>query len=105
MNTRPVAGVLIADTKFEWGRRDGEWILVDEALTPDSSRFWDAATYRPGEPQVPFDKQLVRNWLEQTDWDKNSPPPLLPPEVVDKTREKYLEIYERVTGARIVKTG
>lgn len=91
-------GVLIADTKFEWGVIDGEILLVDEALTPDSSRFWDAEAYVGGRPQDPFDKQFVRNWLETSAWDKNSPPPTLPDEVVARTREKYLEIYQRLTG-------
>jgi phosphoribosylaminoimidazole-succinocarboxamide synthase len=91
-------GILIADTKFEWGRLDDKIILIDEVLTPDSSRFWPAATYRPGGGQPSYDKQFVRNWLESTAWDKNSPPPPLPPEVVARTREKYLEAWERLTG-------
>ena len=92
-------GIIIADTKFEWGRlSNGNLILVDEVLTPDSSRFWPVAEYRTGVSPPSFDKQFVRNWLETTNWDKNSPPPELPPEVVAKTREKYLEAYERLTG-------
>jgi phosphoribosylaminoimidazole-succinocarboxamide synthase len=91
-------GVIIADTKFEWGLCDGRWLLIDEALTPDSSRFWPADHYAAGRDQPSFDKQFVRAWLEQTDWDKNSPPPALPPDVVAKTREKYVEAYERLTG-------
>jgi phosphoribosylaminoimidazole-succinocarboxamide synthase len=92
-------GLLIADTKFEWGEvPGGALILVDEVLTPDSSRFWPADGYRPGVSPLSFDKQFVRDWLEATGWDKNSPPPALPAEVVARTREKYLEAYERLTG-------
>jgi phosphoribosylaminoimidazole-succinocarboxamide synthase len=90
-------GVIIADTKFEWGLHDGEWLLIDEALTSDSSRFWPADRYQPGHDQVSFDKQFVRAWLEQSGWDKNSPPPPLPAEIVAKTREKYIEAYTRLT--------
>jgi len=91
-------GILIADTKFEWGQVDGRLILIDEVLTPDSSRFWPAAEYSPGHGQPSFDKQFVRDWLNQTDWDKNSPPPALPDDVVTKTRQKYVDAYERLTG-------
>jgi phosphoribosylaminoimidazole-succinocarboxamide synthase len=91
-------GIILADTKFEWGRFDGELILIDEVLTPDSSRFWPADQYKPGAGQPSFDKQFVRDWLETTGWDKNSPPPALPQEVVDKTRAKYIEAFERITG-------
>ncbi len=92
-------GIIIADTKFEWGRTpDGELLLIDEVLTPDSSRFWPVDSYRPGSNPPSFDKQFVRDWLETTDWDKNSAPPILPVEVVERTREKYLEAYERLTG-------
>jgi len=91
-------GIIIADTKFEWGMVDGELILIDEVLTPDSSRFWPADRYQPGAGQPSFDKQFVRDWLETTGWDKNSPPPQLPDEVVSRTREKYIEAYERLTG-------
>jgi phosphoribosylaminoimidazole-succinocarboxamide synthase len=91
-------GIIIADTKFEWGEVDGQLILIDEVLTPDSSRFWPADQYNPGQGQPSFDKQFVRDWLEASTWDKNSPPPALPPEVVAKTREKYIEAYERLTG-------
>src|SRR5262245_9978056 len=95
-------GVLIADTKFEWGRvPSGELILIDEVLTPDSSRFWPADGYEPGRAQPSFDKQFVRDWLETTAWDKNSPPPELPADVVERTRQKYLEAYERLTGSRL----
>jgi phosphoribosylaminoimidazole-succinocarboxamide synthase len=92
-------GIIIADTKFEWGRLGEKLILIDEVLTPDSSRFWPADSYRPGGPQPSFDKQFVRDWLEATGWDKNSPPPELPPDVVAKTRDKYIEAYERLTGS------
>jgi len=91
-------GIIIADTKFEWGRVDGQLILIDEVLTPDSSRFWPASQYRPGRGQPSFDKQFVRDWLSETDWDKNSPPPALPDNIVAKTRQKYIDAYERLTG-------
>jgi len=91
-------GIIIADTKFEWGQVDGKLILIDEVLTPDSSRFWPADQYEPGRSQPSFDKQFVRDWLLQTDWDRNSPPPALPDDVVVKTRQKYVEAYERLTG-------
>jgi phosphoribosylaminoimidazole-succinocarboxamide synthase len=91
-------GIIIADTKFEWGRLpDGELILIDEVLTPDSSRFWPGDEYAPGRGQSSYDKQYVRDWLETSGWDKNSPPPELPAEVVAKTREKYLEALTRIT--------
>ena len=92
-------GVIIADTKFEWGKLpDGEIILIDEVLTPDSSRFWPADQYQAGRSQPSYDKQFVRDWLETTTWDKNSPPPQLPADVVAKTRAKYLEALEKITG-------
>jgi phosphoribosylaminoimidazole-succinocarboxamide synthase len=92
-------GVLIADTKLEWGTLpDGRLILIDEVLTPDSSRFWPRDAYQPGSTPPSFDKQFVRDWLETTGWDKNSPPPALPAEVVARTREKYREAYQRLTG-------
>jgi phosphoribosylaminoimidazole-succinocarboxamide synthase len=92
-------GILLADTKFEWGHAaDGELILIDEVLTPDSSRFWPADAYTPGGSPPSYDKQFVRDWLETTGWDKNSPPPPLPEEVVERTRQKYLEAFERLTG-------
>jgi len=94
-------GIIIADTKFEFGEADGEIRLVDEVLTPDSSRFWPVDSYRPGCSPPSFDKQFVRDWLESTTWDKNSPPPPLPPDVVDKTRAKYLEAYERLTAKKL----
>jgi len=91
-------GVIIADTKFEWGEVDGEVILVDEVLTPDSSRFWPADTYEPGHDQPSFDKQFVRNYLDTLDWDKTPPGPELPDDIVAKTRARYIEAYERLTG-------
>ncbi|MBD3674871.1 MAG: phosphoribosylaminoimidazolesuccinocarboxamide synthase [Planctomycetaceae bacterium] len=91
-------GVILADTKFEFGRVDGELILIDEVLTPDSSRYWPADQYAPGGSQPSFDKQFVRDWLETTGWDKNSPPPTLPDEIVMKTRDKYIEAYRLLVG-------
>jgi phosphoribosylaminoimidazole-succinocarboxamide synthase len=95
-------GIIIADTKFEWGQLPtGELILIDEVLTPDSSRFWPKDQYKSGTNPPSFDKQFVRDWLETTGWDKNSPPPPVPSDVVAKTREKYLEAYERLTGKKL----
>lgn len=91
-------GVIIADTKFEWGKIGDELILIDEVLTPDSSRFWPADSYQAGKNPPSYDKQFVRDWLETTSWDKNSQPPELPADIVAKTREKYIEAYEQVTG-------
>jgi phosphoribosylaminoimidazole-succinocarboxamide synthase len=93
-------GIIIADTKFEWGRVGDELILIDEVLTPDSSRFWPADQYEPGRSQPSFDKQFVRDWLSGTDWDKNSPPPALPDDIVARTRQKYVEAFERLTGKK-----
>lgn len=93
-------GIIIADTKFEFGRSGDEILLIDEVLTPDSSRFWPEDQYAPGRSPPSFDKQFVRDWLESTGWDKESPPPALPEEVVSKTREKYIEAYERLSGQR-----
>ncbi|MHB8897720.1 MAG: phosphoribosylaminoimidazolesuccinocarboxamide synthase [Thermoguttaceae bacterium] len=94
-------GIIIADTKFEFGRDDqGRIILIDEVLTPDSSRFWPADQYLPGRSQPSYDKQFVRDWLLSTDWDRNSPPPALPDDVIARTREKYVEAYERLTGQK-----
>jgi phosphoribosylaminoimidazole-succinocarboxamide synthase len=115
-------GIILADTKFEfgiptsYGEVSDSWtyefhddepppspgeslILIDEVMTPDSSRFWDAATYEPGRPQASFDKQFVRDWLEAQPWDKTDPGPALPPEVIEGTRARYIEAYERITGA------
>ena len=91
-------GIIIADTKFEFGLVDDEIILIDEVLTPDSSRFWPADQYAAGSSPPSYDKQFVRDWLEATEWDKNSTPPELPPDVVARTREKYVEALERLTG-------
>jgi phosphoribosylaminoimidazole-succinocarboxamide synthase len=91
-------GFILADTKFEFGLIGGEIILIDEALTPDSSRFWDAAHYAPGKSQESFDKQFVRDYLNQIKWDRRPPAPALPAEVVAKTHEKYMQAYQRLTG-------
>ncbi|MBO0683556.1 MAG: phosphoribosylaminoimidazolesuccinocarboxamide synthase [Candidatus Dormibacteraeota bacterium] len=91
-------GLILADTKFEFGLIDGRLVLIDEALTPDSSRYWDAAGYRVGSTPESFDKQFVRDWLSASGWDRNSPPPDLPPEIVEQTRQRYLTAYERLTG-------
>ncbi len=98
-------GILIADTKFEWGKTPaGELILIDEVLTPDSSRFWPAAEWQPGQTPPSFDKQFVRDWLLTSGWDRNSPPPALPEEVVERTRQKYVEAYTRLTGRSLPST-
>ncbi len=89
-------GIIIADTKFEFGLIGDELILIDEVLTPDSSRFWPVELYEPGKGQSSFDKQFVRDWLETTDWDKNCEPPAMPEEIVTKTREKYIEAYHKL---------
>jgi phosphoribosylaminoimidazole-succinocarboxamide synthase len=94
-------GIIIADTKFEFGVYEGKLILIDEVLTPDSSRFWPADQYAPGRSQASFDKQFVRDYLETLDWDKTPPAPALPSEVVAKTQAKYLEAYERLTGRKL----
>ncbi len=91
-------GIIIADTKFEFGLLDGKVILIDEVMTPDSSRFWPADAWQPGRGQASFDKQFVRDWLETSGWDKNSPPPTLPDDVVQKTSARYIEAWERITG-------
>ena len=97
------AGLILADTKFEWGRdeKTGELMLVDEVLTPDSSRYWSIASYRPGGPQPSFDKQFVRDWLDASGWDKQSTPPELPDDIVNRTREKYIQCFEILTGRRL----
>jgi phosphoribosylaminoimidazole-succinocarboxamide synthase len=94
-------GIIIADTKFEFGLRDGKIVWIDEALTPDSSRFWPADQYAVGKNPPSYDKQFVRDWLETTGWDKNPPAPELPAEVVARTREKYLEAYQQLTGEEL----
>jgi phosphoribosylaminoimidazole-succinocarboxamide synthase len=93
-------GIIIADTKFEFGKIGDEIILVDEVLTPDSSRFWPADLYEPGKGQPSFDKQYVRDYLSSTGWDKNSNPPHLPEEVIVETQKKYQEAYEKITGQK-----
>ena len=89
-------GILLADTKFEFGLRDGSLVLADEVLTPDSSRYWDIATYEPGRSQDSFDKQIVRDWLDATDWNKQPPPPRLPDDIIDRTARRYREIADRL---------
>lgn len=91
-------GILLCDTKFEFGLLDGELVLADEILTPDSSRFWPADHYQPGKAQPSYDKQFVRDYLEAIHWDKNSPQPPLPTDIVEKTRAKYLEAFHQLTG-------
>ncbi|MCY3003404.1 MAG: phosphoribosylaminoimidazolesuccinocarboxamide synthase [Planctomycetota bacterium] len=91
-------GILLADTKFEFGLRQGKLLLIDEALTPDSSRFWPAASWKPGSNPPSYDKQYLRDWLETLDWNKQYPPPTLAPAVIARTVEKYLEICRKVTG-------
>jgi len=95
-------GLILADTKFEFGETDEGLILIDEALTPDSSRYCDASLYSPGRSQPSYDKQFVRDYLEQSGWNKLPPGPVLPADIVAKTREKYLEAYERITGESLV---
>jgi phosphoribosylaminoimidazole-succinocarboxamide synthase len=92
-------GIIIADTKFELGWYDGELILIDEVLTPDSSRFWPLDQYKPGSGQPSFDKQLLRNYLNTLDWPKNPPPPSLPQEIINKTRARYFEAVEKIIGS------
>ena len=94
-------GIIIADTKFEFGLLNEELFLIDEVLTPDSSRFWPADQYQPGKGQPSFDKQFVRDYLETLDWNKTPPAPALPAEVVAKTEAKYLEAYQRLTGKKL----
>jgi phosphoribosylaminoimidazole-succinocarboxamide synthase len=92
------SGLILADTKFEFGLIDGRLVLIDEALTPDSSRYWDAEKYQVGTAPESFDKQFVRDWLERSGWDRESPPPALPDDVVEQTRQRYLTAYERLVG-------
>ena len=91
-------GIILADTKLEFGFADGELVLIDEVGTPDSSRFWPADVYAPGRPQISFDKQFVRDWLDRSGWDREPPAPALPPDVVEGTTARYVEAYERITG-------
>ncbi len=95
-------GIIISDTKFEWGMLESRIILIDELLTPDSSRFWPLEGYMPGRPQPSFDKQFVRDYLEEIGWDKNPPAPPLPDEIVQKTSEKYLQAYRMLTGKKLI---
>ena len=94
-------GLILADTKFEFGRFDGTIILADEVLTPDSSRFWDAAAWKPGGAQPSFDKQFVRDYLESIRWNKQAPAPSLPDDVVQRTQDKYLDAFHRLTGGNL----
>ncbi|MEX2315251.1 MAG: phosphoribosylaminoimidazolesuccinocarboxamide synthase [Thermomicrobiales bacterium] len=94
-------GIIIADTKFEFGLVDGQLIVIDEVLTPDSSRFWDASQYEAGRSQASFDKQPLRDWLERSGWDKNPPGPPLPPEIIDETAARYRKAYEVITGTEL----
>ncbi|MDP2044474.1 MAG: phosphoribosylaminoimidazolesuccinocarboxamide synthase, partial [Candidatus Omnitrophota bacterium] len=96
-------GIIIADTKFEFGMHDNRVIIIDEVLTPDSSRFWPLKDYKNGAPTLSFDKQFVRDYLETLDWDKSPPAPTLPKEIIAKTTEKYLEAYCKLTGHRLSK--
>ena len=96
-------GIIIADTKFEFGLLDNQLILIDELITPDSSRFWDADGHKIGQPQPSFDKQLVRDWLVASGWNKEPPAPMLPDDLVEKTAEKYQEVYSRLTGGALDK--
>jgi phosphoribosylaminoimidazole-succinocarboxamide synthase len=91
-------GIIVADTKFEFGLTNGELLLIDECITPDSSRFWPADSYTPGQSPPSFDKQFVRDYLETLDWDKTSPGPSLPKEVIEKTSLKYREAFRRLTN-------
>jgi phosphoribosylaminoimidazole-succinocarboxamide synthase len=91
-------GIILADTKFEFGMLDGELLLIDEALTPDSSRFWQADRYEPGKPQPSFDKQFVRDYLDSTGWKHEPPPPAIPPDIITKTMDKYREAYQRLVS-------
>jgi len=94
-------GIIIADTKFEFGILDGEAIVIDEMLTPDSSRFWPQSEYEPGRSQHSFDKQFVRDWLTQSGWNREPPPPALPPDIIEKTAERYREAFRRLTGQEL----
>ena len=94
-------GIIVADTKMEFGLDNGKLILIDELLTPDSSRFWDASHYRVGQDQPSYDKQPVRDWLVQSGWDKEPPAPMLPPEVIGATTKRYRQAYERLAGRKL----
>ena len=94
-------GIIIADTKFEFGIDNNRLILIDEALTPDSSRFWDAELYQPGKSQPSFDKQPVRDWLEKSGWNKEPPGPELPDDIIESTSNRYMQAYEKITGRQL----
>jgi len=96
-------GIIIADTKLEFGIVDDQVILIDELLTPDSSRFWDADSYKVGQPQPSFDKQMVRDWLVASGWNKEPPAPMLPADLIQSTSETYQEVYRRLTGENLHK--
>jgi len=96
-------GIIIADTKLEFGLVDNQVILIDELLTPDSSRFWDANSYKVGQPQPSFDKQMVRDWLVASGWNKEPPAPMLPADLIQRTSERYQEVYRRLTGETLHK--
>jgi phosphoribosylaminoimidazole-succinocarboxamide synthase len=96
-------GIIIADTKMEFGLLDNQVILIDELLTPDSSRFWDTDSYEIGHSQPSFDKQMVRDWLQSSGWNKEPPAPVLPPDLIQRTSERYLEVYHRLTGMTLHK--
>lgn len=98
-------GIIVADTKFEFGEVDGKIMIIDEVLTPDSSRFWPADRYQPGTSQPSFDKQYLRDWLETTDWDKKAPAPALPGKIIEETRNKYLLAYRLLTGKELLQGG
>ena len=100
--TAAARGIIVADTKFEFGMLDGKLLLIDECLTPDSSRFWPADGYVTGKSPPSFDKQFVRDYLETLDWDKTPPAPSLPPAVIEKTTQKYRDAFLRLTGADLV---
>ena len=97
-------GIIIADTKFEWGLIDDELILIDEVLPPDSSRFWPASKYTPGSGQPSFDKQFVRDWLDKQGWNHEPPAPELPTDIAEITRQRYLEAYRRLTNGALPMT-
>jgi len=98
-------GIIVADTKFEFGEVDGKIMIIDEVLTPDSSRFWPADRYEPGTSQPSFDKQYLRDWLETTGWDKKAPAPALPGEIIEETRNRYLLAYRLLTGKELLQGG
>ena len=98
-------GIIIADTKFEFGLDNGRLVLIDEILTPDSSRFWDIDIYKPGQSQDSYDKQPVRDWLEQSGWNKTPPAPTLPDEVIEATTRRYAKAYEKITERKLIIDG